>query len=87
MEDGSLPHISSQDDEEEVEEERRLAYVGMTRAKDRLTLSYVRRRMVRGEWVNREPSPFLDAIPESALVREDLAVVRFGRAQERRRTP
>lgn len=73
MEDGSLPHISSQDDEEEIEEERRLAYVGMTRAKDRLTLSYVRRRMVRGEWVNREPSPFLDAIPESALVREELA--------------
>ncbi len=73
MEDGSLPHISSQDDEEEVEEERRLAYVGMTRAKDRLTLSYVRRRMVRGEWVNREPSPFLNAIPESALVREEHA--------------
>jgi DNA helicase-2/ATP-dependent DNA helicase PcrA len=72
MEDGSLPHISSQHDEEEVEEERRLAYVGMTRAKDRLTLSYVRRRMVRGEWVNREPSPFLDAIPDKALVREDL---------------
>jgi DNA helicase-2/ATP-dependent DNA helicase PcrA len=73
MEDGSLPHVSSQGDEEEVEEERRLAYVGMTRAKDRLTLSFVRRRMVRGEWVNREPSPFLDAIPESALVREDHA--------------
>ncbi|MFI5180883.1 MAG: ATP-dependent helicase [Thermoanaerobaculia bacterium] len=72
MENGSLPHISSQNDEDEVEEERRLAYVGMTRAKNRLTLSYVRRRMVRGEWVNRDPSPFLDAIPEKALVREDL---------------
>ncbi|HQR47027.1 MAG TPA: 3'-5' exonuclease, partial [Thermoanaerobaculia bacterium] len=72
MEDGSLPHISAQNDEEEVEEERRLAYVGMTRARDRLTLSHVRRRMVRGEWMNREPSPFLDALPESALVREEL---------------
>ncbi len=72
MEDGSLPHISSQNDEEEVEEERRLAYVGMTRAKNRLTLSWVRRRMVRGEWMSREPSPFLDAIPEKALLREDL---------------
>ena len=72
MEDGSLPHISSRSDEEEVEEERRLAYVGMTRARERLTLSLVRRRMVRGEWMNREPSPFLDAIPESALVREEL---------------
>jgi DNA helicase-2/ATP-dependent DNA helicase PcrA len=78
MEDGSLPHISSQSDEEEVEEERRLAYVGMTRAKDRLTLSLVRRRMVRGEWVSRDPSPFLDAIPESALVREDFGTFGSG---------
>ncbi len=72
MEEGSLPHVSAQGDEEEVEEERRLAYVGMTRARERLTLSFVRRRMVRGEWMSREPSPFLDAIPESALVREEL---------------
>ena len=78
MEDGSLPHISSQNDEEEVEEERRLAYVGMTRARDRLTLSYVRRRMVRGEWMSREPSPFLEAIPEGALVREDLGTFGSG---------
>jgi DNA helicase-2/ATP-dependent DNA helicase PcrA len=79
MEDGSLPHVSSQGDEEEVEEERRLAYVGMTRAKERLTLSWVRRRMVRGEWMNREPSPFLAAIPERVLSREDLAS--FGRGE------
>ena len=72
MEDGSLPHVSSQGDDEEVEEERRLAYVGMTRAKERLTLSYVRRRMVRGEWMSREPSPFLDAIPSRVLSLEDL---------------
>jgi len=72
MEDGSLPHVSSQGDEEEVEEERRLAYVGMTRAKERLTLSWVRRRMVRGEWMSREPSPFLDAIPSRVLSLEDL---------------
>ncbi|HSB36077.1 MAG TPA: UvrD-helicase domain-containing protein, partial [Thermoanaerobaculia bacterium] len=72
MEDGSLPHVSSQGDDEEVEEERRLAYVGMTRAKERLTLSYVRRRMVRGEWMSREPSPFLDAIPSRVLSREEL---------------
>jgi DNA helicase-2/ATP-dependent DNA helicase PcrA len=50
----------------------------MTRAKERLTLSYVRRRMVHGEWVNRDPSPFLDAIPESALVREDLGTFGAG---------
>ncbi len=62
-EDGSLPHASSRDDDDAFEEERRLAYVGMTRAKERLTISWVRRRMVRGEWMSRDRSPFLDAIP------------------------
>ena len=72
FEDGSLPHASSKGDDDQFEEERRLAYVGMTRAKERLTLSYVLRRMVRGEWMSREPSPFLAAIPDAVLVREDL---------------
>ena len=67
MEDGSLPHVSSRDDDDELEEERRLAYVGMTRAREKLTLSRVLRRMVHGEWMSREPSPFLDAIPARAL--------------------
>ena len=82
FEDGSLPHASSKDDDDQFEEERRLAYVGMTRAKERLTLSYVLRRMVRGEWMSREPSPFLAAIPESVLEREDLTSG-FGRGRER----
>jgi len=82
FEDGSLPHASSKGDEDQFEEERRLAYVGMTRAKERLTLSYVLRRMVRGEWMSREPSPFLFAIPESVLEREDLTSG-FGRGRER----
>jgi DNA helicase-2/ATP-dependent DNA helicase PcrA len=82
FEDGSLPHASSKGDEDQFEEERRLAYVGMTRAKERLTLSYVLRRMVRGEWISREPSPFLAAIPESVLEREDLTSG-FGRRPER----
>jgi len=72
FEEGSLPHASSKGDDEQFEEERRLAYVGMTRAKDRLTLSYVLRRMVRGEWMSREPSPFLSAIPEEVVDVEDL---------------
>jgi DNA helicase-2/ATP-dependent DNA helicase PcrA len=67
MENGSLPHVSSRDDDDELEEERRLAYVGMTRAREKLTLSRVLRRMVHGEWMSREPSPFLDAIPARAL--------------------
>src|ERR1019366_1720371 len=80
FEEGSLPHASSKGDDEQFEEERRLAYVGMTRAKDRLTLSYVLRRMVRGEWMSREPSPFLSAIPEGVLEREDLTSG-FGRGR------
>ena len=72
MEDGTLPHVSSRDEEEQMEEERRLAYVGMTRARERLTLSCARRRLVRGEWMSREPSPFLDAIPAAVLDRVDL---------------
>jgi DNA helicase II / ATP-dependent DNA helicase PcrA len=80
FEDGSLPHASSKDDDEQFEEERRLAYVGMTRAKERLTLSYVLRRMVRGEWMGREPSPFLEAIPEAVLEREDMTSG-FGRGR------
>jgi DNA helicase-2/ATP-dependent DNA helicase PcrA len=71
-EDGSLPHASSRDDDDELEEERRLAYVGMTRAKDRLTISWVRRRMVRGEWMSRDRSPFLDAIPGEVVEYQDL---------------
>ena len=80
FEDGSLPHASSKDDDDQFEEERRLAYVGMTRAKERLTLSYVLRRMVRGEWMGREASPFLDAIPEAVLEREDMTSG-FGRGR------
>ena len=78
FEDGSLPHASSKGDDDQFEEERRLAYVGMTRAKERLTLSYVLRRMVRGEWMSREPSPFLAAIPDAVLVREDLTTSFWG---------
>jgi len=55
-----------------MEEERRLAYVGMTRARERLTLSCARRRLVRGQWMSREPSPFHDAIPAAVLDRVDL---------------
>jgi DNA helicase-2/ATP-dependent DNA helicase PcrA len=71
-EDGSLPHASARDDDDQFEEERRLAYVGMTRAKERLTISFVRRRMVRGEWMSRDRSPFLDAIPGEVVQYEDM---------------
>jgi len=42
-----------------MEEERRLFFVGMTRAKDRLTISYARHRLLRGQFLRSVPSPFL----------------------------
>ena len=67
LEEGLFPHSRSNDDEEEVEEERRLCYVGMTRAQSRLVLTGAARRRVFGEYQSTEPSRFLDEIP-SALV-------------------
>ncbi|MBI9114141.1 DNA helicase PcrA [Sanguibacter suaedae] len=64
MEDGTFPHMRSMHDEVELAEERRLAYVGITRARERL---YVSRSAVRSAWGTPNefpPSRFLDEIPE-----------------------
>jgi DNA helicase-2/ATP-dependent DNA helicase PcrA len=66
MEEGVFPHSRSQDEPEELEEERRLCYVGITRAKERLFLSWAQHRRVLGYGVT-EPSRFLLEIPESQL--------------------
>ncbi len=63
MEDGLFPHSRSKDDPEQMEEERRLAYVGVTRAKDRLYLSHVFKRTIYGREEVAAPSPFLADIP------------------------
>lgn len=65
MEDGLFPSYMSitADDPDEVEEERRLCYVGITRAKENLTLTCARRRMVRGETQYNRMSRFLREIP------------------------
>jgi DNA helicase-2/ATP-dependent DNA helicase PcrA len=65
VEDGILPHINSLDSRAELEEERRLLYVGMTRAKQQLMLSYTHARYLRGSYVPQLPSRFLDALPET----------------------
>jgi DNA helicase-2/ATP-dependent DNA helicase PcrA len=67
MEEGVLPHSRSFDDPESMEEERRLCYVGMTRAKKRLFLSYAFRRTVWGDSDVREPSRFLSDIPRHLI--------------------
>jgi len=59
LEDGLLPHEKSSDDKEQLEEERRLFFVGLTRAKSGLHLSYVRYRNFRGQLVRTIPSQFL----------------------------
>jgi DNA helicase-2/ATP-dependent DNA helicase PcrA len=78
MEDGVFPHSRSIE-AGDVEEERRLAYVGITRAKQRLYLTYARTRSLYGgtEW--NLPSRFLDEIPAELVERQETPQQRFGR--------
>lgn len=70
MEDGLLPHGSSMSDPAEYEEERRLCYVGFTRARKMLFVSNARRRKIYGSVFNYPPSKFLLAIPADILEKE-----------------
>jgi len=63
MEDGILPHYKSLDDPEQLEEERRLCYVGITRAKQRVYLVRAFRRSLMGSSTVNKPSRFLEDIP------------------------
>jgi DNA helicase-2/ATP-dependent DNA helicase PcrA len=67
VENGMLPHSRSMDDPAQLEEERRLMFVGITRAKQRLQLSYVRRRTIRGTPSPAAPSHFLIELPREQL--------------------
>ncbi len=67
LEDGLLPHFHAGGGARDIEEERRLFYVGMTRAERRLLLSGCRRRMVAGVFQDRQPSPFLIDVPEELV--------------------
>ena len=69
LEEGLLPHSRSLTGEDALEEERRLCYVGMTRAMERLHLSWARSRQVFGQRRVAEPSRFLAEIPEEVLER------------------
>ena len=64
MEDGIFPGMNSMFDQDELEEERRLCYVAMTRAKEHLTLTNARQRMLYGRTSANRASRFLDEIPE-----------------------
>ena len=67
LEEGVFPHSRSMGDREELEEERRLCYVGLTRARARLFLSHALHRRIQGYGVG-EPSRFLLEIPEEEVV-------------------
>src|SRR2546425_6561849 len=67
MDEGSLPHARTVDKPEQLEEERRLAYVGFTRAMRRLYLVRARRRSFWGEAQPTEPSRFLSDIPQNLV--------------------
>jgi DNA helicase-2/ATP-dependent DNA helicase PcrA len=69
LEEGLFPHSRSAEDQDELEEERRLCYVGMTRAESRLILTGAARRRVFGEYQSTEPSRFLDEIPGELIER------------------
>ncbi|MGB5951357.1 MAG: DNA helicase PcrA [Ornithinimicrobium sp.] len=70
MEDGTFPHMRSLNDPAELEEERRLAYVGITRARERLFISRAGSRSAFGSPQWNPPSRFLDEIPEDLLTWE-----------------
>ena len=70
MEEGILPHSNSQEHVEDLEEERRLCYVGMTRAREQLYCIHSLERRLHGRFREQSPSPFLLEIPEE--VREEV---------------
>jgi DNA helicase II / ATP-dependent DNA helicase PcrA len=72
VEEGIFPHARSLE-EGSLEEERRLCYVGMTRAKERLTMTHATRRSLYGRTDANLPSRFLDELPEESVERERLA--------------
>ena len=69
MEEGVFPHVRSLESESQLEEERRLAYVGITRAMDRAYLSYTRHRMLFGRTNDNPPSRFLRELPTEGVER------------------
>ena len=77
LEEGIFPSSRSLMDEERMEEERRLCYVGITRAQHKLFISRAQQRMLYNQVNHNAPSRFLDEIPERLLV-DEAAVIRSG---------
>jgi len=73
-EEGLFPHQKSLEEKGDLalEEERRLAYVGLTRAKKESFISFVMSRMYRGDWIESLASRFIDELPEKNILREEI---------------
>jgi DNA helicase-2/ATP-dependent DNA helicase PcrA len=69
LEEGVFPHSRSFEEQDELDEERRLCYVGMTRARTQLVLTGAARRRVFGEYQSMEPSRFMDEVPAALVER------------------
>ncbi len=78
MEDGVFPHVRSLGDPDELEEERRLCYVGMTRAEERLVLTHADRRGLWGGVAYNPPSRFLDEVPPELVERRGVVTAAGG---------
>ena len=77
MEEGVLPHSRSGEEDDDVEEERRLCYVGMTRAREQLYCLHSLERRLHGQFREQSPSPFLNEIPEEVTERMRLGRVSY----------
>jgi len=87
MEEGILPHSQSRDESDDIEEERRLCYVGMTRAREQLYCIHCYERRIHGQYREQSPSPFLSEIPEEA--REEIKLYKrpsYSRDREQQST-
>ncbi len=84
LEDGVFPHVRSLGDPDELEEERRLCYVGITRARERLYLCHAWTRMLFGSTDYYPPSRFLSEIPEELVHASRRARSRSGAAGSHR---
>ena len=82
MEEGICPGSSAMYDEEELEEERRLCYVAMTRAREKLVMTNARQRMLYGRTSANKASRFLEEIPEGDMHWESKPEPRLGAANE-----
>jgi DNA helicase II / ATP-dependent DNA helicase PcrA len=77
LEEGLFPHSRSAEDESELEEERRLCYVGMTRARRKLVLTGASRRRWYGDYRASQPSRFIDEVPDELMERIEPRVPSF----------